>query len=75
MFIPRLQNLWNSIDYPFLKQINDNDYFFKDIIDIDIENLNDINEGDVVALIGDFDPESISTLLKSLSTAFRNCQL
>ena len=37
---------------------------FKDIEKIIVIGIENLTKGDVVALIGDFDPESISTLLK-----------
>ena len=39
-------------------------YVFKDILDHKVEELDQINPGDVVALIGDFDPKTIFLLIK-----------
>ena len=67
MFIEQLENIWSGIDYPFLQDPEGNKLFFKEIIYVAICDLEKIQTGDVVALIGDFDSKSIATLLKLLS--------
>lgn len=59
----RLGALWAGIDYPFL--IHKNAHLrFSDIAQSDAVDLSEVRAGDVVALIGDFDPGSIQTLLQ-----------
>ncbi|WP_353216104.1 fatty acid--CoA ligase family protein [Sandarakinorhabdus sp.] len=59
----RLGALWAGIDYPFL--IHKNAHLrFSDIAHSDAVDLSEVQPGDVVALIGDFDPGSIQTLLQ-----------
>ena len=58
-----LKNLWSAIDYPFFKDANGKEFFYDDLENIKVEGLDLINEGDIVAIIGDFNPESIYTLL------------
>ena len=67
MFIEQLENIWSGIDYPFLQDPDGNKLFFKEITYVEIFDLEKIQTGDVVALIGDFDSKSIATLLKLLS--------
>ncbi len=61
--IERLTNIWDGVEYPFLihpkKKLN-----FSDIASQNPIDLSEIEQGDVVALIGDFDPDSILTLLR-----------
>ena len=59
----KLNYIWEKINYPFFQNIDGEELFFSDLTDIEIEGINNVKEGDVVALIGDFDPESIATLL------------
>jgi len=61
--ISKLQESWRNIDHPFLIH-NKEKLFFKNIKTKRDFDLSKINEGDVVAIIGDFDPESILLLLK-----------
>ncbi len=58
-----LKNNWEGIDYPFLIHEN-RSLFIKDLISPKGDQLEEIKNGDVVALIGDFDPESISLMIK-----------
>ena len=58
-----LKNNWEGIDYPFLIHEN-RSLFIKDLISPKEDQLEEIKNGDVVALIGDFDPESISLMIK-----------
>ncbi len=59
----KLKNLWSGIDYPFFKDVNGKEFFYENLENIEIEGIDLINEGDVVAIIGDFNPETIYTLL------------
>ena len=61
--ISKLQDRWQGIEQPFLIHAH-GELSFKDIADQDAIALTEINSGDVVALIGDFDPLSIQTLLQ-----------
>jgi long-chain acyl-CoA synthetase len=61
--LERLKDIWAGIDYPFLIH-RGRELRFSDIADQKTAPLEDIRSGDVVALIGDFNPESILTLLK-----------
>ena len=66
MFIEYLRKIWADVDHPFLQISNGEDLRFKDIDDVRINGMGKIRTGDVVALIGDFDAESIATLLNLL---------
>jgi long-chain acyl-CoA synthetase len=61
--ISRLRNIWKEVDYPFLLQPSGKNLCFQKLGTVYIEGIEKIKQGDVVALIGDFDPESIATLL------------
>ncbi len=61
--LERLAEVWGNNKKPFLIY-KDREIHFQDIEKIDSRNLNEINNGDVVALIGDYDPVSISYLIK-----------
>ena len=61
--IEKLKERWQGIDYPFLVH-SSGDLSFSDIAEQKVVDLSDIKSGDVVALIGDFDPQSIQTLLQ-----------
>ena len=67
MFTDHLDKIWSDAEYPFLQNASGDDLYFKEISNVKINNLENIQAGDVVALIGDFDHESIATLLKLLS--------
>ena len=58
----KLKERWQGIDYPFLIH-STGELRFREIAEQEILDLSDIKKGDVVALIGDFDPKSILTLL------------
>ena len=58
----KLRERWHGIDYPFLIHSKDQLYF-SDIEKKNFLDLSQINSGDVVALIGDFDPQSIFTFI------------
>ena len=67
MFINDLRKIWSNVDHPFLQVPNGKDLRFKDIDDVCINGIEKIRNGDVVSLIGDFDAESIATLLNLLA--------
>jgi len=60
--LEKLKKRWDGIDYPFLIYSN-SELHFNDITKRKVVDLSDIQSGDVVAIIGDFDPQSILTLL------------
>lgn len=61
--IEKLKKRWEGTNYPFLihpiKELR-----FSELSEQEFVDLSNIKSGDVVALIGDFDPQSIITLLK-----------
>lgn len=61
--IEKLEEIWSRADYPFLIY-NDSNIFFKNVTGESPIDLSDVRRGDVVALIGDFNPSSILTLLR-----------
>ena len=61
--ISKLQQRWKGIDHPVIIH-SDDALSFSQIEKQAKVDLSNINAGDVVALIGDFDPQSISTLLR-----------
>ena len=61
--IPKLKKNWENADHPFLIHGNKSLYF-SDIESHFDKSLEQIKSGDVVALIGDFEPQSISNLLR-----------
>ena len=63
MIYSKLQTVWESIEYPFLQNSDGKELYFRQLSNIKIDSIDRIREGDVVALIGDFDPETIATLL------------
>ena len=61
--IEGLQDRWRGIDYPFLIHSN-NALRFSELVKQKSVDLSKVKSGDVVAIIGDFDPRSILILLK-----------
>ena len=61
--IERLKKIWNGIDNPFLI-CSGQHLQFSDIEAQELVDLSAVRSGDVVAIIGDFEPRSISTLLR-----------
>lgn len=59
----KLKARWQGIDYPFLVHAT-GELRFSDIAKQKSVDLSSVKSGDVVALIGDFDPLSILTLLQ-----------
>ena len=64
--IEKLSRKWEGVDHPFLIHAN-GELSFSDVQKQKQVNLDEVKPGDVVALIGDFDPQSISTLLNLMS--------
>jgi long-chain acyl-CoA synthetase len=60
--LEKLAELWKDIDYPFLIHKGD-ELRFSEIVSQSPINLSQVGKGDVVAIIGDFNPSSILTLL------------
>jgi long-chain acyl-CoA synthetase len=61
--IEKLSNIWSGIDYPFLIH-NGIELKFSQIASQNPVDLSLVKQGDVVAIIGDFNPSSILTLLR-----------
>jgi acyl-coenzyme A synthetase/AMP-(fatty) acid ligase len=61
--LDKLKERWKGIDYPFLVH-SKGELRFSEIAEQDSVDLSDVCSGDVVALIGDFDPKSILSLLQ-----------
>ena len=61
--LEKLKERWHGIDYPFLIH-STGALRFSEIAEQKSVDLFEVNGGDVVALIGDFDPQSILTLLQ-----------
>lgn len=59
----KLAERWAGINHPFLIH-SSGELYFSEIQTQQAETLKSVRPGDVVALIGDFDPTSISTLLR-----------
>jgi len=61
--LERLAEIWSGIDYPFLIHKGD-ELRFSEIASQSPVDLSDVRKGDVVAIIGDFNPSAILTLLR-----------
>jgi acyl-CoA synthetase (AMP-forming)/AMP-acid ligase II len=61
--IEQLTKIWSGIDYPFLIH-NGAELKFSQIASQNPVDLSLVKQGDVVAIIGDFNPSSILTLLR-----------
>ena len=61
--LDKLKERWEGINNPFLIH-SDGELRFNDITEQKIVDLSNIKKGDVVALIGNFNPQSILTLLQ-----------
>jgi len=61
--LEKLKQRWKDIDYPFLVH-SKGELRFDEIAEQASVDLSNVQSGDVVALIGDFDPQSILTLLQ-----------
>ena len=60
--LDKLDKRWHGTDYPFLVH-SSGELRFSEIAQKKVVSLSEVKSGDVVALIGDFDPQSILTLL------------
>ena len=63
MLLEHLNSIWTGIDHPFLIY-RGHKLRFSDIALQKSIDLSEIRKGDVVAVIGDFNPDSILTLLR-----------
>jgi long-chain acyl-CoA synthetase len=61
--IEKLQQIWTGVDHPFLIH-NGNEMRFSEVASQNPIDLSLVKSGDVVAIIGDFNPTSILTLLR-----------
>ncbi len=61
--IEKLANIWKDVDEPFLIY-KGQELKFSDVVSHRGVDLSDVQRGDVVALIGDFNPDSILTMLR-----------
>jgi acyl-CoA synthetase (AMP-forming)/AMP-acid ligase II len=61
--IEKLTERWRDIDHPFLVH-SSGKLRFSEIAEHKAVDISEVKSGDVVALIGDFDPQSILTLLQ-----------
>ena len=61
--LQKLTDRWSEIDYPFLIH-SSGSLRFSEIAKQKSVDLSEVKSGDVVTLIGDFDPQSILTLLQ-----------
>ena len=61
--LDKLKECWEGIDRPFLIHPS-TELKFSDVVDYEVAGLSDVESGDVVALIGDFVPQSICALLE-----------
>lgn len=61
--LDKLSEIWNGVEYPFLIHKGD-ELRFSEIAKQSPIDLSDVRKGDVVAIIGDFNPASIFTLLR-----------
>ena len=60
--LAQLKERWSEIDYPFLIH-SSGELHFGEIASQELPDFSRIKSGDIVALIGDFHPQSILTLL------------
>ena len=61
--IEKLSERWSGIDYPFLVHTTGS-LKFDEVANQQHVDLAEVKSGDIVALIGDFNPQSILTLLQ-----------
>ena len=61
--VEKLTERWRDIDYPFLAH-SSGELRFSEIAEQKAIDLSEVKSGDVVALIGDFDPQSILIFLQ-----------
>jgi acyl-CoA synthetase (AMP-forming)/AMP-acid ligase II len=65
MILSRLKEIWKNANHPFLIK-DDQMVYFRDLENIALDSISTFNPGDVVVVIGDFNPEGILTLLSLL---------
>lgn len=65
MIIKKLNKIWKEKNIPFFIT-DEREIYFSEIKSIQVEGLEKIKIGDVVALIGDFNPKTIITFLRLL---------
>ena len=63
MILEKLSKIWFNENKPFFIS-KEKTLRYQDIHEITVIGIKELKKGDVVALIGDFNPESISTLLQ-----------
>src|SRR5215510_12360726 len=61
--LERLDDIWKGVDYPFLIH-GGQELRFSKIASQHPIDLSEINGGDVVAIVGDFNPSTILTFLR-----------
>jgi long-chain acyl-CoA synthetase len=61
--IEKLSEIWKGVEYPFLIH-KDEELRFSEIVNQRSIDLSEVRKGDVAAIIGDFNPASILTLLR-----------
>lgn len=61
--LEKLSNIWDGVKHPFLIHRGE-ELRFSDITSQNLIDLREVKKGDVVAIIGDFTPLSIYTLLR-----------
>ncbi len=66
--LENLSNIWANATYPFLIY-QGLDLHFNQVATQQLIDLNEIKKGDVVAIIGDFNAQSIMTLLRLMDMA------
>lgn len=67
MFLEYLNRIWENTNYPFLEVPGGESLCFSQISDVVVTGIEKVQSGDVVALIGDFNGESIACLLRLLA--------
>ncbi len=63
--LAKLTKIWTGVNYPFLIH-NGQEVRFSEIVSQTSIDLTEVERGDVVAIIGDFNPWSIVALLRSI---------
>jgi acyl-CoA synthetase (AMP-forming)/AMP-acid ligase II len=61
--LEKLSKIWEGVEYPFLIYRGE-ELHFSDVFSQTPVDLSQVHKGDVVAIIGDFNPASILTLLR-----------
>jgi long-chain acyl-CoA synthetase len=67
MFFEYLRQLWAGVEHPFLRTASGNELQFHEIDAVVVNGIDNVKSGDVVALIGDFDVQSIATFIHLLA--------